>query len=106
MILIVGRQLQLEDVCSKFPVDLVEVLGPGVAALDFEPMLHASRDAGLQRVVVRDENRIGEQRSLAHSLNRQPRGHVVDRVRRLPIHRIPRARQQRLIELHLPRSMR
>ena len=38
-----GRQLQLEDVCSEFPVDFVEVLR-GSAALDFEPP-DSGRDA-------------------------------------------------------------
>src|ERR1700733_7751504 len=43
--LVVRRQLQLEGVSSTFPADLIQILGPRIACLKLESMLHPFRDA-------------------------------------------------------------
>src|ERR1035438_571298 len=56
-VVVVGWQLQLKGVGSTLSVDFIQVLRPYIASLKLEPMLHPPRNAGLQRVVVRDEDR-------------------------------------------------
>src|ERR1700760_1701930 len=68
-------------------------------------MRHSLRRANLQRVVVRDEHRVGEERTLAHSLDRHSRCDIADRICSLAVNWILRARENCLVKFHLARTV-
>src|ERR1700728_274271 len=103
--LVAGGKLQLEDIGADFAIDLVEILGPGEAALKLKAVLEVSANAGLQGVVIGNEGGVGEERALADSLDGESGGDVVDGVVGLSIDRILGAGEESLVELVLSGAM-
>ena len=104
--LVVGGELELEDVGAGFAVDLVEIFGPGVAALELKAVRQLPADTGLQRVVVGDENGVGEERALAQTLPGQASGCIGDGVGGLAIDGVLGAGEEGLVEFNLAGAMR
>src|SRR5580692_6166030 len=104
--LIVGKQPQFEYGTAARSTGFVQAFRPCVAAQELQSMPESPRHTGLERIVVGDEIRLGEQRARTYSLEWESRNQVIGRVSRFPIYRIRRASQKRLVELDRSRPVR